>query len=193
MVREYSYEKNKNDLLSPNFKVGEFRARRGEHLDGDRILIDEELVEKLELLSLVVRRVPVIVTDGYRTEEYDKLLTGSIGQHTKGKAADIKVRGYSSGELAAIAEEIGFNGIGIINGESIHVDTRGYKSFFIENSTQATDTTKVIHFTNSDMKKRVVQKYFKLGDNTIEYLKAWGWGELLFDKLFWGILDAGRR
>ncbi len=192
MVKEYSYEKNKNDLLTPNFKVGEFRARRGGHLDGDKILIDEELVEKLELLSLAVRRVPVIITDGYRTEEYDKILTGGIGQHTKGKAADIKVRGYSSYELAALAEEIGFNGIGIINGEAIHVDTRGYKSFFIENSTQSTDITKVIHFRSDEMRHRLVQKYFGLGDNTVEYLKAWNWGAILFDKLFLGILDAGR-
>ena len=192
MVKEYSYEKNKNDLLTPNFKVGEFSARRGGHLDGDRILIDEELVEKLELLSLAVRRVPVIITDGYRTEEYDRILTGGVGQHTKGKAADIKVRGYSSVELAALAEEIGFDGIGIINGEAIHVDTRGYKSFFIENSTQKCDTTKVIHFKSAELRRKLVQRYFGIGDNTVEYLRAWQWGDILFDKLFLGILDAGR-
>lgn len=192
MVREYSYLKNKNDLLSPNFKVGEFRARRGETLDGDKILIDDELVDKLEQLSLCVRRTPVIITDGYRTEEYDKLLTGGVGQHTKGKAADIKVRGYTSQELAALAEEIGFDGIGIINGEAIHVDTRGYKSFFIENSTAVTDITKVIHFRAPQFRRSIVQKYFRLGDNTIEYMLKWNWGEILFDKLFLGILEAGR-
>ena len=110
MVREYSYAKNKNDLLTPNFKVGEFRARRGEHLDGDKILIDDELVKKLEHLSLCVRRKPVIITDGYRTEEFDRLLTGGVGQHTKGRAADIRVSGYTSYELAALAEELGFDG-----------------------------------------------------------------------------------
>lgn len=192
MVREYSYSKNKNDLLSPNFKVGEFRARRGETLDGDKILIDDELVDKLEQLSLCVRRVPVIITDGYRTEEYDKLLTGGVGQHTKGKAADIRVRGYTSQELAALAEEIGFDGIGIINGEAIHVDTRGYKSFFIENSTAVTDITKVIHFRAPQFRRSIVQKYFGLGDNTIEYMLKWNWGEIFFDKLFLGILEAGR-
>lgn len=192
MVKEYSYEKHKSDLLTPNFKVGEFRAKRGSELDGDKILIDEELVEKLELLSLAVRRTPVIITDGYRTEEFDRLLTGNAGQHTKGKAADIKVRGYSAYELAALAEEIGFGGIGIINSESIHVDTRGYKSYFIENSVKSSDITKVIHFTSNEMRRRLVQKYFALGDNTVEYLKAWNWGDTLFDKLFKGILDAGR-
>ncbi len=192
MVREYSFSKNKNDLLTPNFKVGEFRARRGETLDGDKILIDDELVDKLEQLSLCVRRTPVIITDGYRTEEYDKILTGGVGQHTKGKAADIRVRGYTSQELAALAEEIGFDGIGIINGEAIHVDTRGYKSFFIENSTKVTDTTKVIHFRAPQFRQKLVQKYFRLGDNTIEYMLKWNWGELFFDKLFLGILEAGR-
>lgn len=192
MVKEYSYEKNKNDKLSPNFKVGEFRARRGNALDSDKILIDEELIEKLELLSLLVRRTPVIITDGYRTREFDILLTGRAGQHTLGKAADIKVRGYSSEELAAIAEEIGFDGIGIINSEAIHVDTRGYKSLFFENSTSAADTKAVDHFKSAEMRIRLVQKYFGLGDNTIEYMKKWSWGQTLFDKLFYGIADAGR-
>ncbi len=192
MVKEYSYSKNKNDLLTEHFKVGEFRARRGENLDGDKILIDEELVRKLEHLSLCVRRVPVIINDGYRTEEYDRILTGSTGQHTKGKAADIRVNGYTAYELAALAEEIGFDGIGIINDSAIHVDTRGYKSLFIENSQAQWDTTKVIHFTNPKMRRALVQKYFKLGDNTMDYLLKWTWGEALIDKMMSGIIDAGR-
>ncbi len=192
MVKEYSYAKNKNDLLSKSFKVGEFRARRGEHLDGDKILIDDELVEKLEHLSVCVRRTPVIVTDGYRTPEFDRLLTGGTGQHTKGRAADIRVNGYTSWELAALAEELDFDGIGIINNEAIHVDTRGYKSFFIENSTAIVDTTKIIHFTSPELRRALVKKYFGLGDNTVEYLKKWTWGEALFEKLLRGIIDAGR-
>lgn len=192
MVKEYSYAKNKNDYLTPNFKVGEFRARRGNELDGDRILIDEELVEKLEHLSLLVRRAPVIVTDGYRTEEFDILLTGGVGQHTKGKAADIRVSGYTSYELASLAEEIGFGGIGIINSESIHVDTRPWHSFFLENSTALSDTSPVSHFASAEMRKKHVQKYFSLGDNTVKYLSEWTWADALFDKLFYGIVDAGR-
>ena len=192
MVREYSYVKNKNDLLTPHFKVGEFRARRGGHLDGDKILIDDGLVEKLEHLSLCVRRVPVIITDGYRTPEYDKLLTGATGQHTKGRAADLRVEGYTSWELAALAEEIGFDGIGIINDSAIHVDTRGYKSFFVENSTQVCDITKIIHFTSDKMRKVLVKKYFSFSDSTVEYMCQWTWGEELIDKLFRGIVDAGK-
>ena len=192
MVREYSYAKDKNTKLTPNFRVGEFRAKRGNVLDGDKILIDDELVEKLEHLSLCVGRVPVIISDGYRTEEFDRLLTGGVGQHTKGKAADIVVNGYTSDELACLCEEIGFDGIGIINSSAVHVDTRGYKSFFIENSTIASDTVGVAHFTTPVLRAKLVQKYFSLADNTIAYMKAWTWGELLFDKLFKGIIKAGR-
>lgn len=192
MVREYSYIKNKNDLLTPHFKVGEFRARRGDHLDGDKILIDDALVEKLEHLSLCVRRVPVIINDGYRTPEYDKLLTGAAGQHTKGRAADIRVEGYTSWELAALAEEIGFDGIGIINERAIHVDTRGYKSFFVENSALVCDTTKIIHFTSEEMRRALVKKYFSFTDSTIEYMQKWTWGTELIYKLFRGIIDAGK-
>ena len=191
MVKEYSYKNHRDVKLSPYFKVGEFRARRGDKLDGDKILIDDALVGFLNSISLLVRRAPVIITDGYRTEEFDRELTGKAGYHTQGKAADIRVPGYTAYELAAIAEEIGFDGIGIINDEAIHVDVRGYTSLFIENSVSASDTTRVMTFTSSEMRRRIVQKYFRLGDNTIEYMKAWNWGDLLFDKLFHGIMEAG--
>lgn len=187
-VKEYSYEKNGNDRLSPHFRVKEFRARRGGKLDGDRILISEELIEMLEKLSRAVRYKAIIVTDGYRTEAYDKQLTGKIGQHTKGLAADVWVDGYTSYELAAIAELLGFDGIGVINKRCIHLDVRGYKSYFVENSQIASDTYSVRTFLCPETYHKLVQKLFVLNDNTIEYLKKWKWSDLLFEKLTAGAL-----
>ncbi len=186
-VKEYSYEKNFNDRLSEHFRVKEFRARRGGKLDGDRILVSEELILMLEKLSRVLKYKPIIVTDGYRTEEYDKLLTGKAGQHTKGLAADIRVEGYTSYELAALAEMLGFDGIGIINERAVHLDVRGYKSFFVEKSKSASDTYSVKTFLCTETFMGLTKKLFGLGDNTIEYMRRWKWFDLLFEKLVMGV------
>ncbi|MBE6700870.1 MAG: hypothetical protein E7582_03155 [Ruminococcaceae bacterium] len=187
-VKEYSYKNNGNDKLSDHFRVKEFRARRGTKIDGDKILVSEELIEMLEKLSRAVRHRAVIVTDGYRTEEYDKLLTGKVGQHTKGLAADVWVDGFTSYELAAIAEILGFDGIGVINKRAVHLDVRGYKSFFVENSTLATDTYSVKTFLCTETYMNLVKKLFVLNDNTIEYMKKWKWYDLLFEKLVEGAI-----
>ncbi len=183
MVKEYSYERNGNDILSPHFRVKEFRARIGGKLDGDKILISEELIEMLEKLSRAVRYKPIIITDGYRTPEYDVRLTGKAGQHTKGLAADLRVEGYTAFELAALAELLGFDGIGVINQRCVHLDVRGYKSFFVERGTRADDCYSVKTFQCPETCHKLVQKLFVLNDNTIEYLKRWKWADLLFEKL----------
>lgn len=185
-IKEYSYEKNGNDKLSDHFRVKEFRARRGGILDGDRILVSDELILMLEKLSRAVKHKPVVVTDGYRTEEYDKLLTGKVGQHTKGLAADVRVEGYTSYELAALAEMLGFDGIGVINARAVHLDVRGYKSFFVERSQSASDTYSVKTFLCTETFMALTKKLFGLGDNTIEYMKKWKWYDLLFEKLVKG-------
>ena len=182
-VKEYSYEKNGNDRLSEHFRVKEFRARRRGELDGDRILVSDELINMLEKLSRAVKYKPIIVTDGYRTEEYDRLLTGKVGQHTKGLAADVRVEGYTSYELAAIAELLGFDGIGVINDRAVHLDVRGYKSFFIERSKCASDTYSVKTFLCTETFMSLTRKLFVLNENTVEYLGKWKWFDLLFEKL----------
>lgn len=189
-IKEYSYAKNGNDKLSEHFKVKEFRARRNGALDGDKIIVSEELIIMLEKLSRAIKYKPIIVTDGYRTEEFDKLLTGRTGFHTKGLAADIRVEGYTSYELAAIAEILGFDGIGIINNRAVHLDVRGYKSFFVENSVSASDTYSVKTFLCTETFMALTKKLFSLGDNTIAYMRKWKWFDLLFEKLVYGAVFA---
>ncbi len=186
-VKIYSYAKDRDTMLSKHFAVYEFRAKRGSALDGDDILIATELINKLEILSDLVNNKPVVITDGYRTPEYDLLLTGKQGQHTKGNAADIKISGFDSKTLAAYAQAAGFDGIGIINGYAVHVDVRGYKSYFIENGIAASNVTKVETFLSHEHYLKLVQNHFKLADNTMEYLNQYTWNRELFKKLWDGV------
>lgn len=106
-----------------NFQVKEFACKDGT----DQILIDMELVEKLQVLRERVGRA-VIISSGYRTTAHNAKVGGATkSQHLLGKAADIKVSGYPAETLAVIAEEVGFRGIGIYTW-GIHVDTRATKT-----------------------------------------------------------------
>lgn len=149
-INEYSFSRDGNTKLSTHFKVKEFKANRGGKLDGDKILIAEELIQRLELLSDCVNNAPIIVTDGYRTPEYDKILTGKAGQHTTGRAADIYVNGIDAETLCVLAEACGFRGIGTINSRCIHVDVRESDSVvcFRENGTKKGTETIIKSFFN---------------------------------------------
>lgn len=138
-IKTYSASKDGNTFLSPHFQVKEFRPYWNGKPDGDVVKIDEDLIERLELLSDCVNNKAIHVSDGYRTEAFDKYLTGKAGQHTTGRAADIYVNGISSETLAVLAEACGFRGVGIINSRAIHVDTRISDKVvcFRENGTKA--------------------------------------------------------
>lgn len=142
-IKTYSVERDGEKQLSPHFKVREFRQK-----DEDVVKIDDELIKRLELLSDCVNNAPIYVNSGYRTEAYDIALTGKAGKHTTGRAADIRVNGVSSEVLAVLAEACGFRGVGTINANSIHVDTRqGDKTVcFRENGTQKGTETVIKSF-----------------------------------------------
>lgn len=68
--------------------------------------------------------VPVHLDCGFRTPSHNKAVGGSPkSQHLLGKAADIKIPGYTPEQVANLAKEIGFRGIGIYN-TFTHVDVR---------------------------------------------------------------------
>lgn len=73
----------------------------------------------------------IVVTSGYRCPECSVAVGGYCNDaHTCGFAADIiayhkdKKSTYSSFEVAAVAEHLGFGGIGIIDSTACHVDKR---------------------------------------------------------------------
>lgn len=123
-VKTYSKSVDGSKKLSEHFKVKEFACK-----DGDRILIDTALVDKLEKLRAKIGCNKVIINSGYRTAKHDKAVGGSgSGQHTKGKAADIvcydKEGKISAKLVCCAAESLGFTGVGYISANSTHVDVR---------------------------------------------------------------------
>lgn len=109
--------------ISENFSLHEFECKDGSHL----VKLDESLIEKLQQLRNKVGK-PITVNSGYRTPEYNAKVGGSPdSQHLYGKAADIVVSGMKPLDVAKLAEEIGFNGIGVYD-TFTHVDTRTTKT-----------------------------------------------------------------
>lgn len=112
-----------NIQVSKNFKLREFQCKDGSQL----VKVDSQLLNKLQQLRDLIKK-PIIITSGYRAPAYNKRVGGASGsQHLLGKAADIKVSGISQNQLAKLAEQVGFNGIGIYK-TFVHVDVRFRKA-----------------------------------------------------------------
>lgn len=109
--------------ISKNFKLSEFICKEGKR----EVKLDMELVLLLQALRERISK-PISVVSGYRSTAYNKKVGGARrSQHLYGKAADIKVKGMSPLEVAKVADEVGFDGIGVYP-HWIHVDVRGYKA-----------------------------------------------------------------
>ena len=118
-------ENGEDVQLSPHFKKSEFNQKRRKLKHKD-YAVDPELVAKLEELRTSIGDKPVIVTSGYRSPEYNKLVGGARrSQHMEGKAADIMVEGMTSEELREHAKKVGFSFIQTYpNKPHLHVDVR---------------------------------------------------------------------
>ena len=114
----------KGQRLSEHFQAGEFACSCC-----GLVLVHPELVRKLEGLRFAVG-APVNVTSGYRCAGCNKAVGGAENSyHLFGMAADIWVKGISTRQLAAAAENTGFDGIGIYEVQGfLHVDVRGYRA-----------------------------------------------------------------
>ena len=86
-----------------NFQIKEFASHDG----ADEIRIDEELVEKLQIIRSYFG-VPVSINSGYRTPSHNAFVGGvKNSNHVLGKAADIVVKGVSPKTVAEFAKKIG--------------------------------------------------------------------------------------
>lgn len=121
------YRKNKSVKLSKNYKSTE--------LDCNGVnccsitLIDSELITLLQKIRNYFGK-PVIINSGYRCAIHNKRVGGaSSSRHTKGQAADIRIKGVSAIEIATYCESIGIKGIGLYD-NFVHIDTRTKKAFW---------------------------------------------------------------
>jgi uncharacterized protein YcbK (DUF882 family) len=117
-----------NDIqISKNFKLSEFQCKDSSQL----VKIDEKLLALLQIMRDKLGK-PMTIHSGYRTPEYNKKVGGSPNsQHLKGTACDFSVKGMTPKQLAVIAEQVGFDGIGVYK-TFIHCDCRGYKARWSE-------------------------------------------------------------
>ena len=133
-ITTYSYPREKDKMLSPHFKLGEF-VTASDYSDigyPSSVPIDDKLLEILETIREHFECDYATISSGYRTPACDVAAGGSgSGRHTKGMAADVQfVRGGSpipSRIIACYAQDIGVKGIGYYCGGAefwTHLDTR---------------------------------------------------------------------
>ena len=178
MIREYSYKKDKDKVLSKHFKVGEFASidNRNNSLTTDKILIDDNLVIMLEKLYDYLDNLygikNILITSGYRSADFETSLPGGVanGQHTKGTAVDIIINKKSSGSvdsklICCASETVGFNGIGY-GGNYTHIDVRSSKSYFDETNgkTGISSFYSYFNITKPNDNTNVTSNKYKVGD-----------------------------
>jgi len=114
---------DKEFQLSKHFHQKEFNQRM-QPLSLFDYEMDPVLIEKLEALRSAIGDRPIVITSGYRSEEYNRSIGGvAKSQHMKGKAADIRVSGMTPDELNVYAKEVGFS-FTLAYEYHLHVDVR---------------------------------------------------------------------
>lgn len=119
-MKHLIYVKADYGKVSEHFKAKEFQCK--DKTDG--VLIATELLETLEKIRNQFN-APVVINSGYRTPSWNSKVGGaSNSYHCKGMAADIVVKGHSSGEVAKYASSIMEQGGVIRYTNFTHVDVR---------------------------------------------------------------------
>ena len=109
--------------IGSHFDRSEFACQCGCGFD----TVDTQLMTLLECVRHHFGK-PVIINSACRCPEHNEKIGGSNNsQHTKGRAADIRVIGHTPEELAEFAESLmeGWGGIGVYPKKNfVHLDTR---------------------------------------------------------------------
>ena len=143
-VIDYNYATQGNSFLSPHFQIKEFKSP-----DSNTVKIDNRLIWILERLFEDLNCSKMIVNSGYRTIAQDKKVGGDgKGYHTKGMAADIKAYDKNGKVISAkivcqkLCDYGDVFGIGYINAESVHIDTRSRVNIWFGDETNGVSLIK---------------------------------------------------
>jgi len=119
--------------ITENFNLSEFQCKCGCKMP---YTVEKNIIELADNLQILRDHLnkPINPTNGFRCDTHNKSVGGvKNSQHILGKAADIKVKGVSTDEIADAIEhlmEIGkfkMGGVGRYNNFT-HVDIRGSKA-----------------------------------------------------------------
>lgn len=126
MLHTYSLFHQGTYQVSKHFKAKEFAQK---DFRCDKIIVDSELIDVLEDVRAHFNK-PVIVTSGYRTPEYNAKIGGvKNSQHTKGTAADIKVKGVPARKVQEYLKHKYWDRYGIGSYLTFtHIDVRSKKA-----------------------------------------------------------------
>ena len=117
------YIKNTKGNLSEHFRASEFSCKDG----SEEFLIADRLIDILEAIRNHFN-APVKINSGYRTPSWNSKVGGAPNSyHCKGMAADIKVKGHTSKEVAEYASHIMEEGGVIRYTNFVHIDVRENK------------------------------------------------------------------
>lgn len=122
------YTRGKAVQLTANFKSTEFDCK-GRSCRCTVTRVDTRLVRKLQVLRNHAGK-SITITSGNRCASHNRACGGTSASYhlnSKGQAADIVISGMAPADVAKLAQEIGFTGIGMYNGSAgrfVHVDTR---------------------------------------------------------------------
>ena len=161
--------------LSEHFDSSEFKCS----CCGKEIKMSSLLIERLEKLFELMGARAIYITSGYRCN--NNPYGSPTDAHRKGLAADIKVETqentfYTGADIAEAAERIGFGGIGIMEPDACHVDTRDSEAY-LNNHWFGNETTKDDYIKtfqrgtkfpgeSTSEKKKSIEVSIKIDDHT---------------------------
>ena len=114
--------------LTANFNTKEFDCK-GATCRCTATRLDSRLVRKLQMLRRLSGKA-IVINSGNRCQSHNRRVGGSSSSYhlnTKGKAADIVIMGMTPAQMAKLAQEVGFTGVGCYDGKQgcfVHVDVR---------------------------------------------------------------------
>lgn len=130
MANIKTYDCNSKKQLTKNINVSEIKCKGKGHIHNTKIDLDH--LNKVQEFMAYIGADWVKFSSGYRCSTHDKTVGGSgSGQHTKSTATDQYFRiGGKNGkiipakEVCCKAQDFGFKGIGYIDENYVHLDSR---------------------------------------------------------------------